>query len=233
VQAEKLASLGQIAAGVVHELNNPLTSIVAYTDFLIRKVEARSDASDHDEIDRLRRIAESAGRMLRFTRDLVSYARPSSEVPVQVSVHVVIDQALAFCEHVLHEAGVEVDRRFAPHVPLVRGKPEQLAQVFVNLVTNACHAMPETGAKLVVTTESDGDTVVMSVADNGHGILPQHMTHVFAPFFTTKGSGLGTGLGLTIVKSIVDAHNGSIRVHSVPGAGGGTTFTVTLPAASR
>ena len=80
--------------------------------------------------------------MLRFTRDLVSYARPSSEIPVQVSVHLVIDQAIAFCEHVRADAGVTVERRYVPSRPMVRGKPEQLAQIFVNLVTNACHAMP-------------------------------------------------------------------------------------------
>ena len=114
VQAEKLASLGQIAAGVVHELNKPLTSIVAYTDYLARRAQARSDA---DDLERLRRINESAGRMLRFTRDLVTYARPSSETPVPVTVQTVIDQALAFCEHVLDEAGVKVQRAYTPDLP--------------------------------------------------------------------------------------------------------------------
>ncbi len=236
VQVEKLASLGQIAAGVVHELNNPLTSIVAYTDFLIRRVTARSGEGreregDPDELDRLRRIAESAGRMLRFTRDLVSYARPSSELPVQVSVHVVIEQALAFCEHILSDAGAVVDRRFAASLPAVRGKPEQLAQVFVNLITNACHALPASGGRLTVATESLGDRARITLADNGHGILPEHLPHVFTPFFTTKGNGLGTGLGLTIVKSIVDAHDGQIAAES--SATSGTSFVITLPSVVR
>jgi two-component system NtrC family sensor kinase len=231
VQAEKLASLGQIAAGVIHELNNPLTSIVAYTDFLIRRVNARGDAGDPDELDRLRRIAESAGRMLRFTRDLVSYARPSSETPVPVSVHVVIEQALAFCEHILNEAGAVVDRRFATSIPAVRGKPEQLAQVFVNLITNASHALPPGGGAIVFRTERDGGSVRITLEDNGDGILAEHLPHVFTPFFTTKGTGLGTGLGLTIVKSIVDAHDGTIVVESEPGRG--TVFVLTLPAANR
>ncbi|NVL68031.1 two-component sensor histidine kinase, partial [Escherichia coli] len=93
VQAEKLASLGQIAAGVVHELNNPLTSIVAYTDWLIRKQGMSPNGGDPDSLERLRRIGESASRILRFTRDLVAYARPSSEVPVPVSLPTVIEQA--------------------------------------------------------------------------------------------------------------------------------------------
>jgi signal transduction histidine kinase len=232
VQAEKLASLGQIAAGVVHELNNPLTSIVAYTDYLIRKVSARKDANEPasiDESDRLARIADSARRMLRFTRDLVSYARPSSEVPVPVSMHLVIDQAIAFCEHVIADAQVTIGRVFAPHLGLVRGKPEQLAQIFVNLITNACHAMTPGGGTLTITTHDDGESIEITVTDTGHGIAPEHIAHVFTPFFTTKTSGAGTGLGLAIVKSIVDGHGAKIRVTSA--AGEGATFTITLPVA--
>ena len=153
VQAEKLASLGQIAAGMVHELNNPLTSIAAYTDFLLRRAVTRGNtdgtgipslAGDADDVERLRRIAESANRMLRFTRDLVSYARPSGEVPIAVQIHPVIARALAFCEHEMAGAGEVVERSYAEQVAQLRslrGLPEQLAQVFVNLVTNACHAM--------------------------------------------------------------------------------------------
>ncbi len=230
-QQEKLASLGQIVAGVVHELNNPLTSIVAYTDYLIRRANVRPSGPDADEIDRLRRISDSAGRMLRFTRDLVSYARPSSETPVQVSVHLVIDQAIAFCEHVLAGANVTVDRRFASHLPPVRGKPEQLAQIFVNLITNACHAMATGGGILSVTTREDPGLVCIALSDSGHGIHADHMPQVFTPFFTTKTSGAGTGLGLAIVKSILDGHGGTIRATSEPGDG--ATFEITLPAWTR
>ncbi|HEY2511691.1 MAG TPA: ATP-binding protein [Polyangiaceae bacterium] len=227
VQAEKLASLGQIAAGVVHELNNPLTSIVAYTDYLIRKAEARGP--DGDEVDRLQRIAESAGRMLRFTRDLVSYARPSSEVPVPVSVHMAIDQAVAFCEHVIADAEVTVVRRYTPSPAMVCGKPEQLAQIFVNLITNACHAMADAGDRtLTLSTRLDDGRIIVEIGDSGHGILPEHLSHVFTPFFTTKTSGAGTGLGLAIVKSIVDGHGGEIHVAS--NAGTGATFSITLAA---
>jgi two-component system, NtrC family, sensor kinase len=193
VQAEKLASLGQLAAGVVHELNNPLTSIVAYTDWLIRKAGPNGDP---DSLERLRRIGESASRILRFTRDLVAYARPSSEVPVPVSIHNVMDQALAFCEHVLAEHGARVERSFAPHAPTVRGMPEQLAQVFVNLFTNACHAMPEAKGCLSVgsVVSEDGAWLSVVVEDNGHGIANEHLGSIFTPFFTTKGDGRGTGI---------------------------------------
>jgi|HubBroStandDraft_2_1064218.scaffolds.fasta_scaffold40049_2 two-component system NtrC family sensor kinase len=233
VQAEKLASLGQMAAGIVHELNNPLTSIVAYTDFMLR----RADQFEEEDRERIRRIAESANRMLRFTRDLVSYARPSSELAVPVTLHRVIDQALAFCDHEISLAGVVVERAFDERVTQVLGKPEQLAQVFVNLVTNACHAMaaPANGkpypvAKLTLRTERVGDsTACVTVDDTGHGIEATNLSLVFAPFFTTKGAGKGTGLGLSIVKSIVEGHHGEITVENHGPRG--TRFVVRLPLA--
>lgn len=229
VQAEKLASLGQIAAGVVHELNNPLTSIVAYTDWLIRKQGAAPGGGDPDSLERLRRIGESASRILRFTRDLVAYARPSSEVPVPVSLHTVIEQALAFCEHVIAQHGAHVERKFAEGVPPVRGMHEQLVQVFVNLFTNACHAMPADGGHLGVRTELSEDRgwVAVYVEDNGHGIAVDHLAQIFAPFFTTKVDGRGTGLGLSIVKNIMDNHGAEIRAER--GEHGGACFVLVFP----
>jgi two-component system, NtrC family, sensor kinase len=226
MQAEKLASLGQLAAGVVHELNNPLTSIVAYTDWLIRK---QGPAGDPDSLERLRRIGESASRILRFTRDLVAYARPSSEVPMHVSVHNVVEQALAFCEHVIAEHGALVERHFAETIPPVRGMPEQLAQVFVNLFTNACHAMPMKGGRLAVTSLVDAKRVLVYVEDNGHGISNEHLSSIFTPFFTTKGDGRGTGLGLSIVKNIMDNHGGDIRAER--SSYGGARFVLIFPSA--
>jgi signal transduction histidine kinase len=225
MQAEKLASLGQLAAGVVHELNNPLTSIVAYTDWLIRK---QGPNGDPDSLERLRRISESSSRILRFTRDLVAYARPSSEVPTLVSVQNVIEQALAFCEHVIAQHGATVARQFAEQVPPVKGMPEQLAQVFVNLFTNACHAMPERGGHLKVSTATAPDgRIVVAVEDNGHGIAPEHVASIFTPFFTTKVDGRGTGLGLSIVRNIMDNHSADIRVEKSDE--GGAKFVLTFP----
>jgi two-component system, NtrC family, sensor kinase len=225
MQAEKLASLGQLAAGVVHELNNPLTSIVAYTDWLIRK---QGPGGDPDSLERLRRIGESSSRILRFTRDLVAYARPSSEVPVLVAIHNVIEQALAFCEHVIAEHGAHVERGFAESLPPVRGMPEQLAQVFVNLFTNACHAMPKEGGRLVITSTANTDErVVVTVEDNGHGIASEHYGSIFTPFFTTKGDGRGTGLGLSIVRNIMDNHGAEIRAERGPN--GGARFILSFP----
>jgi signal transduction histidine kinase len=232
IQADKLATFGQIAAGVVHELNNPLTSIVAYSDYLIRKA-VEGGSRDAADTERLRRISESANRMLRFTRELVSYARPSSGGAASVVLHAVIDQAMAFCEHVLADAGVRVERRYGSDVLAVRGVAEQLVQVFVNLLTNASQAAPESDGCVVVTTWQDvrsgvGRRVVVAVEDNGSGIAPEHLSQVFAPFFTTKTETHGTGLGLSIVKSIVESHGGDIAVQCP--IGGGTRFLIELPA---
>ena len=148
--------------------------------------------------------------MQRFTRDLVTYARPSSDAPQPVVVSSIVDQALSFCEHLLDETGVTVSREFGDGVLPVRGMPEQLAQVFVNLVTNACH-------------------VKVTVEDNGHGVPKENLTRLFVPFFTTKSEGHGTGLGLAIVKNIVEGHDGRIDVQSDPSYG--TRFLIVLPVA--
>jgi two-component system NtrC family sensor kinase len=227
IQSEKLASLGQIAAGVVHELNNPLTSIVAYSDYLRKKAER--DGADASDVERLRRIGEAADRILRFSRDLVAYARPSSEIPAPVAIHAVIEQALVFCEHVLEQSGVAIERRYAATIAPVRGVPGQLTQVFVNLITNACHAM-DGGGRLTIETSLAVDSVRVAVTDTGHGIAQDHLARIFDPFFTTKTEGRGTGLGLSIVHNIVTSHGGDIVAESEPGRG--TSFVLALPLAA-
>jgi two-component system, NtrC family, sensor kinase len=229
IQSEKLASLGQIAAGVVHELNNPLTSIVGYSDYL--RTKAERDKSDPNDVERLRRIGEAAARILRFSRDLMAYARPSIEPPSPVAVHAVVEQALVFCEHLFTQAGVRLDQKFAPQIRPVLGVRDQLTQVFVNLFTNACHAMESQGGTLSVRTELDltRRSVKITVADTGHGIEPETLKHIFDPFFTTKTEGRGTGLGLSIVRNIVLLHGGAIAVESIVHRG--TTFLLELPIA--
>jgi two-component system NtrC family sensor kinase len=232
LQADKLANFGQIAAGVVHELNNPLTSIVAYSDYLIRKAVIGGGTHDAEDIERLRRISESATRMLRFARDLVSYAHPSGTVAGAVVLHDVIDQAIAFCDHVLSAAGVRIERCYGADVLTVRAVGEQLVQVFVNLLTNASQAAPVRDGRVMVTTalaqrEDGTKRATVVVEDNGSGIAPDHLAHVFVPFFTTKRDRQGTGLGLSIVKNVLEDHDGAIRVESEVGLG--TRFVIELP----
>jgi PAS domain S-box-containing protein len=225
LQAEKLATLGQLAAGVVHELNNPLTSISVYADYLHAKW-TRENAAVEDR-EKLQRIRQAAERVVRFSRDLVTYARPSHEAPSALDVREVVEQSLAFCEHVIADAGALVERRFARHDARVLAVRSQLHQVLINLVTNACHAMPQGAGRLVLETEERGGHVVVRVIDNGAGISPDHLAQIFEPFFSTKGEGQGTGLGLSIAKKIVEHHGGELRVESLLGAG--TTFEVVVP----
>ena len=219
IQSEKLASLGQLAAGVVHELHNPLTSIIAYTEYMVRSARTRADGAD--DLERLARIAESATRLQRFTRDLVTYARPAREEPVNVSLNVVADQALAFCEHVLEGASMIVERHYDVSLPVISGRPEQLTQVFVNLITNAAHASGGRGpGRIVLCTSCTDANVRVEVEDDGPGITPENLRTVFTPFYTTKREGEGSGLGLSIVKNIIEAHDGKVWAETVGGRGG-------------
>ncbi len=227
VQSEKLASVGQIAAQVVHELNNPLTAIVAYADFLVKKL----DRSGHEpgDLERLRRIGESADRILRFTRDLTTYARPNDEQPMPVSITDVLERAATFCEHILGRHGISLRFAFDRHTPTMVGRRGQLTQVFVNLITNAAHAIQdagrleggeiEIGAGPLVDAAGAPAGLQVSVGDNGNGISPENVVRVFDPFFTTKSEGRGTGLGLSIVRTIVESHGGRVWVRSIVGTG--------------
>ena len=232
IQNEKLASLGQIVAGVVHELNNPLTSIIAYSDYLKRKVSARAPGDDReDDLERLRRIGEAAARILNFSRDLVAYARPAADIPGTVHAQDIVEKALVFCEHEFKGARIQILREFDAGLPPVRGMAGQLTQVFVNLFTNAAHAMSGKGGQLRVRMQANSElcTLTVEVSDTGIGIEQHDMPQIFEPFFTTKRDGRGTGLGLSIVRGIVDAHGGTI--HATSRAGEGTAFSLTLPLA--
>jgi two-component system NtrC family sensor kinase len=227
VHAERLASVGQLAAGVVHELNNPLTSISVYSEYLLKQAE-REGCRGPDTI-KLRRIHESADRILRFSRELLAYARPTVEEPRVTYVPDVIERSLEYCDYLIQQRGVQVTLKLADDIPSVLGVAGQLQQVLVNLTTNACHAMPE-GAGMLSIDARMGPTgdVEIRLSDNGSGISPDHLGRIFEPFFSTKGEGHGTGLGLSIVRNLVELHHGVIEVHSELGQG--TTFVLTFPA---
>ncbi|ADO68795.1 GAF domain-containing sensor histidine kinase [Stigmatella aurantiaca] len=225
IHAEKLASIGQLAASVVHEINNPMTAVATYAEALLMNARLRPNSTA--EQDKLKKIRESSDRILRFTRDLVSYARPAKEKPEQVPLESILEQAVSYCEHVVSHAKVNVERDYAP-LPPVSAVRANLVQVFVNLITNACHAMVS-GGKVMLSTRRDGQDAVVLVRDTGTGIDPKHLGHIFDPFFTTKEEGKGTGLGLSIVQGIVESHGGRITVDSTLGEG--TVFTLRLPLA--
>ncbi|MFT3710618.1 MAG: ATP-binding protein [Archangium sp.] len=224
IQAEKLASLGQLAASVVHEINNPMTAVSTYADALWRRAQ-HSPTADPADVDKYKRIIDNSERVLRFTRDLVSYARPAHDKPENIELNQVLEKAFGFCDHVLVKHGVKLERALGTVPPFLAVR-QNLVQVFVNLITNACHATPS-GGSITVTTAVDGDSARITVSDTGSGIAPETQARIFEPFFTTKPDGKGTGLGLSIVQGIIENHGGSIGVQSEVGKG--TTFTLKLP----
>ena len=232
IHTEKLASIGQIAAQVVHELNNPLTAIVTYADYLIRKLER--DGHDENDLERLRRIGESADRILRFSRELTTYARPN-ETAAPLAIQEVLDRAVIFCEHIIVERGIKTRTHVDVATPTMLGLRGQLTQVFVNLITNACHAIQDAGRDggeiAIEAGPHDDGGIRVSIGDNGNGISPENVIRVFDPFYTTKSEGRGTGLGLSIVRSIVESHGGRVWVRSVVGSG--SQFVVELAPKKR
>ncbi|MBK7864974.1 MAG: PAS domain S-box protein [Archangiaceae bacterium] len=224
VQAEKLTSLGQLAASVVHEINNPMTAVSAYAEALLSRARTQP-APDPADVEKFKKIVDNSERVLRFTRDLVSYARPPQDKATEVDLNAAVEQAIGFCEHVLSKHGVKLERDLQP-VPAFFAVKQNLSQVVVNLITNACHAMPR-GGQISVRTRADDGTAVITVSDDGAGISPEVRARIFEPFFTTKPDGKGTGLGLSIVQGIVENHGGTIEVDSETGRG--TTFTIRLP----
>lgn len=233
IHAEKLATVGQIAAGVAHEINNPLTSIQACVDAVLNKATLATQGRVPNQIEtvdveRLKRIQDGAERIRRFTHDLVGYARPSRVEIERLDLNEVVEHALSFCEHIFAEAKATLDRDLAPNLPPVRVVRDQIMQVVTNLATNAAQALGTKGGTIRVRTFHDGEvTVGLAVTDTGSGIRDEHRASIFDPFFTTKPAGSGTGLGLSVVRNIVYAHGGQITFQSQLGSG--TTFLVTLP----
>lgn len=230
IHAEKLATLGQLAAGIVHEINNPLTSISVYGEYLLSKLK-RTGAEPSD-LKRVERIMRSSDRIMSFTRNLLTYARPSKEEAQPVLLNDIVEEAVGFCEHIIRDAQVTVVPDYGDDLPKVNAVPGQLHQVFVNLITNVCNAAPEQGGRMRLSTRLHGhDRIRIEVEDNGVGIRAAELKQVFEPFFSTRRKGTGTGLGLSIVKNIVEQHRGTIEIHSE--AGRGTTVLVTLPCADQ
>jgi two-component system, NtrC family, sensor kinase len=224
IQAEKLASLGQLAASVVHEINNPMTAVATYAEALLQRA-VTSGSADQADVEKYRRIVSNSERVLRFTKGLVSYARPATDKPELVELKTLVERAAGFCEHVLVKHGITVEYAFGvlPAMLMVR---QNVIQVFVNLITNACHATPR-GGKVTVGAQVENERAVVTVRDSGSGIDDETKQHIFEPFFSTKPDGEGTGLGLSIVQSIMESHGGSVTVNSIVGSG--TTFTLSFP----
>jgi signal transduction histidine kinase len=223
-QAEKMASIGTLASGIAHEFNNLIGGIRGCAK------ELRAGETECSRIETLDVMLRATDRATNVTRQLLRFARRSMENIADVDVAQVLGEALGLVDPEARRRGIAVTRAFGTGLVL-RGDPDGLHQVFLNLFTNALRAMPQ-GGELAVTAACDGNEVVVTVADNGTGIAPEHLERVFEPFFTSMmgrsdGQEPGTGLGLSVSYGIVTAHGGRMTVASKPGAG--STFTVRLP----
>lgn len=220
--AERLAGIGRLVAGVVHELNNPLTAVNMYSDVLVEKLS--SVGHDASDVEKLRAIKESGQRIQRLARDLVAYARPAGARVEPVDLAAVLDEAVRLAKPALKETSAVLDRAFE-EVPAVEASRPSLVQVFVNLLTNAAQAVRSGGRVTVRLAPADGAVRVV-VEDDGAGMEPEVAQRAFEPFFTTR-PGQGIGLGLPIVQGIVERHGGSVALDTAPNAG--TRVAVTLP----
>ncbi len=221
--ADRLASIGMLAAGVAHELNEPLGGILGFAQ-LMRQCEGLPSQAAAD----LAKIEAASLQAREIIRKLLLFARPVPPETGRMSLNRVVSEALELFAARCAKQGVDLVREFSPRLPAIVGNPVQLSQVVVNLVINALQAMPG-GGRLTVRTRAVDDRALLEVQDTGVGMTAQVMEKVFLPFFTTKDVGKGTGLGLSVVHGIVTAHGGGIRVHSSPGQG--SRFEVLLPLA--
>jgi PAS domain S-box-containing protein len=227
IQAEKLAAMGQMLAGVAHELNNPLTAILGVTELLREKVGLEESAKRQLELTH-----RQARRAARIVQNLLEFSRPASPQKVAIDVNSLIERTLQLHDHSLRRNHIEVEFTSDPRLQPVTGDANQLIQVFLNLVSNAEHAIREVreSGRIQIRLGQMGGHICVTVQDDGVGISPEALPRIFDPFYTTKRPGGGTGLGLSICMSIVKEHGGSIDVETLPA--GGSAFTVFLPIAA-
>ncbi len=225
LQTEKLAAMGQLLAGVAHELNNPLSVVLGRAALLEYKLAGTPHAAQ------AKKVAEAADRSARIVKNFLALARQRPTERQKVSLNEVARQAVELLAYQLRVDDVEVRFELAPDLPALWADPNQLHQVVVNLVSNAHHAIRQTPQprQIIITTRHDAarQQASLVVADTGPGVPPAVQPRIFEPFFTTKAPGQGTGLGLSLCQGIVEGHGGAIRVESRPGLG--AVFRVELP----
>lgn len=227
IQAEKMSSLGQMAAGVAHEINNPLTGVLVYTKLLLKNIEEKKIVYENFK-ERLQTMEREIERCSRIIKNLLDFSRQTTPNPSCCNLNTKIENAITILQHQAELSNVEIIRDYDENLPLSYADPDQIQQVFVNIILNAIQAMPE-GGKLKITTRysKEEDRLILSFSDTGVGISKDNIKKLFTPFFTTKGKGKGVGLGLAVCYGIIQRHNGVIEVDSEEGKG--TTFTIKLP----
>jgi two-component system NtrC family sensor kinase len=223
VQSEKLSAVGQFVAGVAHELNNPLSSVIGFADLLAHNVK------DTTIRNQLELIGRSAHRCHKIVTNLLSFARQHPPERRLTDLNTTLEEVLEIMAYDLRTSNITVLRELQADLPLIMADPHQLQQVFVNIMNNARQALQafRTDGRIVVRTKTAGRSIRVEFSDNGPGIRPEHLSRIFDPFFTTKPVGKGTGLGMSLSYGIVHEHGGEIAVRSELGQG--ALFTIDLP----
>lgn len=223
IRSDKLSALGQLIAGVAHELNNPLTTIIGRAEIMLGEVKSGKALRDLEQISR------QAQRAAKIVQNLLSFARQTVPEKLLCDVNQILQRVLEMLEHDFRVSNIEIKTELDPDLPHTMVDANQIQQVFVNIVNNAYQAMKEQDlpGRLTVRTGRQDDRLTVEFTDTGPGIGAEQQEHIFEPFFTTKSESKGTGLGLSISYGIVKAHRGSIDVRS--SVGEGTTFIIELP----
>jgi len=222
LRSEKMASVGLLAAGMAHEIGTPLAGIIGYSGILSEEL-----ASDPEKSDYLRRITADAGRIDRLVRDLLNYARPVKPEIERIDVWEFLEDLMAMLERQGLFRRIDIGFKTDEGLATLYLDRHQLLQVMMNLVINARDALPDGGAIEITARAGEGETVIISVRDNGAGIAPENLEKIFDPFYTTKAPGSGTGLGLAISARLAESFGGKLQVSSELGKG--TTFSLILP----
>jgi two-component system NtrC family sensor kinase len=221
-RSEKLTALGEMAANVAHEINNPLGGILLYGNLVLEDLPENGTSREN-----MKKIIHQTNRCKNIVQGLLDFARTPTGDMFHLQINKLVTASLDLVRDQAIFHGIEVETRFAENLPEVKGDLSRLEEVFLNLFINAADAMKEKGGRLRITTSYTAGRVKVVIADTGKGIDPAHLPHIFEPFFTTKDPGQGTGLGLSIAYGVIKRHNGFIDAESVPGKG--TTFIVSLP----
>ncbi|MEI7481397.1 MAG: PAS domain-containing protein [Elusimicrobiota bacterium] len=225
-EAEKLDAIGYFITGTAHELNNPLATMISFSETMLGKLKgAKGDAGKLRESAEI--VLRNAIRCEAIVTSLMSYGRTQASQFILLDVNEVIDKSLTLAESYCRLEGINIHKGYSAGLPPVTGNKEQLTQVFTNIIRNAVQAMKSRG-ELRIETKAEGKTVSVVFTDSGEGIAPDKLPKLFYPFFTTREPGQGTGLGLSVSAGIIRAHNGKITAAS-PGKGKGASFTVSLP----
>ncbi|UCC39081.1 MAG: PAS domain S-box protein, partial [Candidatus Aminicenantes bacterium] len=233
IRSEKLASLGQLAASVAHEVNNPLAGIMVYVKLLLKKYKEKKLQTGTTE-EQLLKMDKELDRTTRIIRNLLDFARQSEPAIRPVEINKVVEAALLLIGHQISLENIKLEKKLDAHLPFVRADFDKIQQVLINIIMNAIQAMPDGGnltirtsvAKSIKIGEALKDAVRIDIGDTGVGILKENLNKLFTPFFTTKEKGKGVGLGLPVVHGIIEQHKGKIEVDSEPDVG--TTFTIYL-----